>query len=122
MNHNFYQLVYRANDFDDTTDLYVTDYTSNSIPSFYKPTAAKQIDGRRVLCIGARGDKGTRGLTYDLEFGDIFLFKSVRVGIRNGYIKGTIHQPASTIIKISNATQNETILAAKNAILLYVPF
>lgn len=107
---SFTQLAHRSNDTDRCTDLYVTDYSTNVLPSYLPDRVFKKISDRPIFVIGVFGD---RNIVHDLSPGSTYLFKRVKV-VLNEYskIKGRLNYADTNIIKVNSRTKNEDVLLA----------
>ncbi len=112
------KLAHRSNDVDKCTDLYVTDYSTNAMPSYKPDRVFKKIGDTPIFVIGVYGD---RDITHDLKPGSTHLFKKVKITVNEfGKIKGKLNYADTNIVKVSSRTQDETILSALKALNEYV--
>ncbi len=94
------KLAHRSNDIDKCTDLYVTDYSTNAMPSYKPDRAFKKIGDTPIFVIGVYGD---RDITHDLKPGSTRLFKKVKITVNEfGKIKGKLNYADANIVKVSS--------------------
>ncbi|KAH8117006.1 hypothetical protein DFH11DRAFT_1578632 [Phellopilus nigrolimitatus] len=96
------ELLYRTNVRSEVTDLYVTDYTENSLVSAYKPEGLKRALGGRPVPVFHIGAWDSRELVRDMEIGSIYYFADVRLSTDNdGGFKGNVKFADQRIAKVN---------------------
>ncbi|KAI5117475.1 hypothetical protein M0805_007179 [Coniferiporia weirii] len=102
------ELLFRNNALDDVSDLYVTDYTDNSLLATYKPNALERVLDGRPISFFKIGAWGERDIVRDMEVGCIYQISDVRVSLdRNGGLKGGLKYPNQRITKV-NIKKNDS--------------
>ncbi|THH12013.1 hypothetical protein EW145_g287 [Phellinidium pouzarii] len=103
------ELLHRVNARDDVSDLYVTDYTENSLLASYKPDSLKRILKSESLSVFRIGVWGERDILRDLEIGSIYQITDIRIiSDQDGGFKGSLKFAEQRISRV-NIRKNENM-------------